>query len=195
MKLETILRIAGLMLFGGLLASAGILAECPAVGVDTGCGILMTITGASGGAATAFTVIAASNPTQGPYDGTEDTLVGVLNSSGVTVNTLTLSSTTDIFGFEGDGPCTVTPNPGNCNTLDPTGYAGPNVTFSGINAAHTSGTVYFMGGLASSGSRWFGLEKALTPSQISGTPEPGSMALLAAGLIALCLYTQRRAAA
>src|SRR5204863_3003508 len=108
-------------------ASGAVITQCPPVGADTGCGILITITGASaGGAATAFTVVAASAPTQPPYEDSEDTLIGVLNSSGVTVNSLALSSSTDIFGFDGDGPCTVLPNPGNCNPAEPSGYAGPN---------------------------------------------------------------------
>jgi hypothetical protein len=207
MDFKKMLIFMGLMLFGGSIASAAVITQCPPVGLDTGCGILITITGASGGATTAFTVIAASNPTQPPYDGVEDTLVGVLNSSGATVNSLALSSTTNLFGFDGDGPCTVFPNPGNCNALEPSGYAGPNVTFSGINPAGTAGTVNFTGGLPNGGSRWFGLEEALTPSQIlpgdgggggggvtPGIPEPGSMALLGSGLAGLLLYTRRRIA-
>jgi hypothetical protein len=165
----------------------------PPVGLDTGCGILITITAASGGATTSFTVVAASSPTQPPYDGIEDTLIGVLNSSGVTVNSLSLSSTTDIFGFDGDGPCTVAPNPGDCNVLEPSRYAGPNVTFSAINARFTAGTVNFTGGLADGGSGWFGLEEALIPSQIMpGVPEPGSMVLLGSGFIGLLTYGRRR---
>src|SRR4051812_35843407 len=88
------------------IASGAVITQCPPVGLDTGCGILLTITSASGGIAGAFTVVAATSPTQPPYEGSEDTLIGVLNNSGVTVNSLALSSTTDIFGFDGDGPCT-----------------------------------------------------------------------------------------
>lgn len=197
MKMKTIFSAMCLLLLAGSIASATLLTQCPAVGLDTGCGILITITAASGGATTAFTVVAASAPTQGPYDGVEDTLIGVLNASGMTVNTLALSSTTDIFGFDGDGPCatTVTPNPGNCNVAEPSGYGGPNVTFSGINAAFTAGTVNFTGGLADGASRWFGLEESLTPSQIMpGVPEPGSIALLGSGLTALLLFARRRIA-
>jgi hypothetical protein len=195
MNLRTLFGMVCLTLLAASISSAALITQCPAVGLDTGCGILITITGASGGVTTAFTVVAASAPTQPPYDGIEDTLVGVLNTSGVVVNTIALSSPVGIFAFDGDGPCTVAPNPGNCNTAEPSGYAGPNVTFSGINAAGTSGTVNFTGGLAANGSAWFGLEQALTASQITpGIPEPGSIALLGSGLTALLLYARRRTA-
>lgn len=194
MSFKPFLHVTTLMVAAGFASSAAVLTQCPPVGADSGCGILITITAASGGAATAFNVVAASNPTQGPYDGTEDTLVGVLNSSGLTVNTLALSSSTDIFGFDGDGPCTVTPNPGNCNAAERSGYAGPNVTFSGINSTGTAGTVNFTGGLPNSSSRWFGLEESLTPSQIQPgvVPEPVSTALLASGLAAFVIFSRRR---
>jgi hypothetical protein len=192
-KLSVFLFGVLMILAIGRPASAALFTQCPAVGLDTGCGILITITTSSGGAASAFTVAAASAPTQGPYDGIEDTLVGVLNSSGATVNTLALSSNTGLFGFDGDGPCTVSPNPGNCNPAEPSGYAGPGVTFSGISSNAFSGTVNFTGGLAEGASRWFGLEEALTPSQIMpGVPEPTSMALFGSGLTGLLFYARRR---
>ena len=41
---------------------------------------------------------------QGPYDGSDDTYIGVVNNSGATINSFTVSSTTDdIFGFDSDG--------------------------------------------------------------------------------------------
>ena len=193
MSIKTISHLIATLLVAVVSSSAAVITQCPPVGLDSGCGILITITSALGGAATGFNVIAASAPTQPPYDGAEDTLIGVINSSGVMVNTLTLSSSTDIFGFDGDGPCTVTPNPGNCNPADPSGYAGPNVTFSGINGAGTSGTVNFTGGLPDGASRWFGLEEALTPNQIQpgGVPEPTSITLLVSGMAAFFLYSRR----
>ena len=102
-------------LVGGLLASGATLAvtattagataptppfnECPPVGVDTGCAILIVInnTGAE----------VLTDPTQTPYDGIEDTLIGVLNdTTSTTVTGIPLSGGSNaIFDFDGDGAC------------------------------------------------------------------------------------------
>src|SRR3954447_6587175 len=47
--------------------------QCPAVGADPSCGILIVVNPGGG-----LTVL--KDPAVGPYDGLEDTLVGVLNS-------------------------------------------------------------------------------------------------------------------
>ena len=72
--------------------------ECPAVGADQSCGVLIYVTSSG--------VKVLSDPSQGPYDGGDDTLVGVLNASDKALPSLALSSSTDIFGFDGDGICT-----------------------------------------------------------------------------------------
>lgn len=93
------------------------------------------MTAASSGAATAFTVTTAS-PDQGPYDGSDDTLIGIFNSSGSTLTSIGLSSSSaDIFGFDGDGACTYITCPG---ATDLSSYAPAGVTFSGINAFEPS---------------------------------------------------------
>ena len=78
---------------------------CPSVGVSSGCNLTVTLN-ANGTA----TVGNGSSP--GNYDGSDDTLVGVINNSGHTVNSIHLSassssisaSSSSIFGFDGDGP-------------------------------------------------------------------------------------------
>ena len=96
----------------------------------------------------------AVNPNAVPlYDGDEDTLVGVQNLSGQTINALPISGSADdagenIFDFDGDGACSAAFL--NChNVADPTGYAGPTTSFSNIDESHSSGTVNFIGGARS----------------------------------------------
>lgn len=200
LNLKWALPVAALLLFGASQASA----QCPAVGADSsGCELVITVTAVNAsGVGTAFTV-ATTSPDQGPYDGVEDTLVGVKNSSGAVLTALNLSSPLDAFAFDGDGPCVSTGignTPSNCSS-DPSGYGGPGVSFSGINAAATSGTVSFAPGVANGGTAWFALEEAVTASQITGgggggtssTPEPGSFMLLASGLLGLVGFARRKA--
>lgn len=146
--------------------------QCPATGVNTGCQFLITIN--PGGSLSVAEDTTA--PNNGPYDGVEDTLVGVVNNSGGPVSSFTLNSTVDIFGFDSDGPCTQIPGPSNCSS-DPSAYGGPGVFFSGINGAATSGTIGFTPALANGASAWFGLEGALTITQILGLPTVAAPAL------------------
>ncbi|HEY6316529.1 MAG TPA: hypothetical protein VI462_01420 [Acidimicrobiia bacterium] len=158
--------------------------QCPAVGVDTGCAILLTIH--QDGTVTEQTDLT----NQPPYDGTEDTLVGVQNNSNFPVTTLHLTGVAtpgaQTFNFMAetppDGLCSsvppITPQPG-C-PFGPTTYEGPHTSFSNISADLASGNVNFDNGLfpATSNpcapptgiSTYFSLEGALQPSQLSITP-------------------------
>ena len=162
------------------------------VGSATGCGVIITVTAVDGnGNATAATITVPGNGN--PYDGDDDTLVGVQNNSGgvLLAVTLTSSSTTfgGIFGFDGDGACNYatrfSENSNDCFNgpfpePDPLDYEGPSNTFSNINSVscpifetcYTSGTVNFTGnGIAPGGSTWFALEG--TPQAIATITQTG----------------------
>jgi hypothetical protein len=132
--------------------------ECPAIGADQSCGILIYVT--SSGA----TVL--SDPSQGPYDGGDDTLVGVVNASGKAISSLSLSSNTGIFGFDGDGICTYSGWPAQSGCpYGPTGYEGPGTQLDGNGG--DSGTVVFTNKLSQGGVAYVGLENALTTADLA----------------------------
>jgi IPTL-CTERM motif len=163
-----VILLAGAWLLLIATPALAVFTQCPPVGLNTGCAILITIN-ADG----SVTVVGDPNPpNNGPYDGVEDTLVGLQNNSSSTFSTIHLSSTLNIFGFDGDGPCTASPPAPACNPADPTGYGGPGVTFSGISGAADAGDVNFSPGVPAGGSAWFALEEALTAAQINAGPPP-----------------------
>ncbi len=183
---------------GSSLMAAAV--PCPTVGTNA------AYTGAGGGCNTEITIAANGsistavvNPN--PYDGVEDTLVGVINNSSAPVTSLNIAGS-NIFGFDGDGICTYA-FAGNsyCSAsqslgTDPGDYQGPTSTFSTLD--NNTGTVLFSGGdvAANGGMSYFSLEEPPTANLVvtSGTPEPASMALLGAGLSALYFLRRRRKA-
>ena len=189
--------LAGGAAFGGISPAAA--AVCPAVGADADCAIILNITSVSGGVGT-FT--ASKGPSFGmPYDGTEDTLLGVTNSSGGIVNSIHLTSTTNIFGFDGDGLQTFISL---ANAPGATGYEGSFSKTSAFNLTGAldtftitnafTGDVNFPGGLVSGGSAFFSLEEALTLSKIAPTPEPATLSIVGAALAGFGLLRRRRKA-
>lgn len=191
-----------MLIMGTVALQAANTTPCPAVGSDTnGCEFIVTVTAVNGsGAATAFTVAVNSLGDQGPYDGSDDTLVGFINNSGSVLKSITISNTAGQFGFEGDGACTGTFTPGptaaQClggafQTTDPGDYLSVSATsVSGVTA--TSGTVNF-NNIANGSTAWVSLEGALSAAQISGgtppvTPAPSSLVLLMIGLAALSMF-------
>lgn len=71
--------------------------QCPPVYKDTGCQFLVTVT--NGGETI------GEDPTQGPYEGSDDALVGVQNNSSSPITSIHLSAEDELFGFDGDGIC------------------------------------------------------------------------------------------
>jgi hypothetical protein len=142
--------------------------QCPAIGADTGCGLLIDVTDGSQPAV-------YQDASQGPYDGADDTLIGVVNDSSGALASLPLTSGTNVFSFDGDGLCTYVPEPG-CPAAY--GYEGPGVTFSGISSDGTSGTVNFSPALRPGETAYFSLEAALAlvpPNNIVPGPANGGV--------------------
>jgi hypothetical protein len=139
--------------------------ECPAIGADPSCELLIDITPAG-------TSVTADPASPGPYDGADDTLIGLKNDSTASVSSIPLSSTTlDIFGFDGDGLCTFAPFTGSAGCpFDSTGYGGPGVSYSGYTANPMTGVVNFTPAIAPGGTAYFSLEDAIDPSTITVAP-------------------------
>lgn len=137
--------LATALLFNGNSWAIG---ACPAVGQSPSCAALITINPNG----SLKIQVDGSVP---PYDGVEDSLVGVINNSGASVFGIKLTGQ-NIFGFDGDGAFG-----GN--------YAGPNTSFS-IQDSGT-GTVNFTGpnGLGSGKFAYFSLEGPPTGIKLSPT--------------------------
>ena len=134
----------------------------------------------------------------GPYDGSDDTAIDVFNNSSASVPQINISSTLDIFGFDGDGIVTFVAAPSG-----PTGYEGPGTSFANIvgedfdgvdglgqTAATETGTVVFAGGLAPESTAYFSLEEDLsdasTPITVTnGTPLPAPAVMSLVGILGL----------
>src|SRR5712691_2747348 len=119
---------------------------CQAVGASASCGVFIVLN------ADGSTSLSVDPGSSNPFDGSDGTTIGVLNSSGRTIPSVVLASNLGLFGFDGGGMCSGTfppPTPTGCpfdNNVSDTGsdYAGPGITFSGISGTPaTSGVVNF----------------------------------------------------
>ncbi len=198
--------IASLALGGAaLLLSLGSASAAvfPNIGEDTnGPALIITLNPGGSGTITPGGVGSAGIP----YDGVEDTYIGLINNSGQLVTSIVLSApvAVGIFGFDGDGVGApvggVYPGPGfgtnqygTPNANDVTGpcigsgcsgggYGGPLGSFSGLftSAGFDFGTFTIAGGLAAGGFTWFSLEEPLT--EASFTAQVGSTTPIPAAL-------------
>jgi hypothetical protein len=82
-------------------SAQAVFSQCPPVDADAGCQFLVTVTAAGPSV--------AADATQGPYETSDDSLIGVQNASANAITALPLAAAgTTLFGFEADGLC----NPG-----------------------------------------------------------------------------------
>lgn len=190
------------VLLAGALASAVALAQtptCPAYGSASGCNTNIVVNADGSLSITA-------GPGATPYDGSDDNLVGILNNSGHTVNSIHLSgfgADGGIFEFDGDG-VDAFGAPGNAQ--DDSGYGGPLSYFSNITSVigtDSDGDVNFIGGLANGAQTYFSLEDTfaeapITPTPVGGgggtsvTPEPSTFVLLGTGALGIAGSLRRR---
>jgi hypothetical protein len=159
--------------------------ECPAIGSNTSCGLLISVANNS-------EQILGDPANSTPYDGSDDTLVGIVNNSSKPIYRIQLSSSSaSIFGFESDGICTFASggvsgstgftgdtycsasqkqgsDPGQATITDPNGsdYQGPANTYQNISSSTATGDVVFNGGLQPGASTYFSLEATLTAGQL-----------------------------
>lgn len=159
---------------------------CPAIGASSECSVVITKS-ATGTFSLASTGI-------GPYDGSDDTLIGVINNSATALTSFALSGS-NVFGFDGDGPNTYTGT-----SYGSTGYEGPNTSFTITDV--NDGVVNFLNGgvAANGGTAWFALEENLagavgTPPPITvggGVPEPTTWAMMLLGMGAVGYAMRKR---
>lgn len=160
-------------IFGAAIATAALMgavaghaATFPAYGNDPSANIVITFL-ANGGTTTV-------DNGYGPYDGVEDTYIGIVNNSGKTINSINFSSPQCIGCFDGDGLVAY----GAPSTYDPNGYGGPATFFT--NNTGYSLTANFTGGIAPGGSTYFSLEEPVAINTL-GVPEPTTWALMLLG--------------
>jgi lysophospholipase L1-like esterase len=150
--------------------------QCPAIGQSPSCQILLVVNPDQ-------SVSVLGDSSVGPYDGSDDTLVGILNNSSSPITAVTVSgSGSDLAGFDGDGICTYAAGGGHgpgfagdsyCTTQqiagdNPEDYAGPGTSFTLDPNSQDDVEVDFAGsGLAARHSTYFSLEGALTAAVVT----------------------------
>jgi hypothetical protein len=128
--------------------------QCPPVGAATSCKALIVVSDTTRNGRSGQTFTVQVDPAVSPFDGIEDTLVGIQNDSRNPVAGVTVFGAGDLFGFDGDGLCAYS-----SYCYGPTGYEGPGVSFNVL--ASGAGEVHFAS-LAPGASTFFGLESAVT---------------------------------
>jgi len=128
------------------------------------------------------TISVLGDSSVGPYDGADDTLIGIVNNSSAAITAVTVSGpNSGLAGFDGDGICTYATGGSSgsgftgdsyCTSQqvagdDPGDYAGPGTSFTLDPNSQDDVEVDFAGkGLAAGNSTYFSLEGALTAAVV-----------------------------
>lgn len=153
--------------------------QCPAVGAAPSCDILLVVNSDQ-------TITVTGNSSIGPYDGSDDTLVGIVNNSNSAISSITVSGPgSGLAGFDGDGICTYATGgtvggsgsgfvgDSYCDAqqlagTDPGDYSGPDNSFTLDPNSKDDVEVDFNGkGLTAGGTSYFSLEGALTAAVVT----------------------------
>jgi hypothetical protein len=158
------LAVAHAVPAGAATAPAPPFTECPAIGASPSCEILLVVNADN-------TVSVDGDPSVGPFDGSDDTLVGIINNSTAPVKAVTVSGPgSGLSQFDGDGICSGdygTWNGSSGCPYGPTGYEGPGTSFTTDPSLPDSAEVDFTGGLSPGKSAYFSLEGALTSAELT----------------------------
>lgn len=193
------------MRFSRFLAAGTIIAGLGAMSAPSSAATICPVfSGSSGACDLVFTFNANSSITTsgagGSSIGGEDALIGVVNNTTAQLFNFNLDGgSVGIFGFDSDGIDVYTHIGPIAGNPDLSTYGGPDAYFT--NIVGNVGTVNFAGGIAPGATDYFSLEQAISlsaPPTASGgnggtsVPEPGSVSLLAAGLLGLGLALRHK---
>ena len=152
--------------------------ECPAIGASPSCEILLVVNANN-------SVSVEGDPSVGTFDGSDDTLVGIVNNSGKAVKAVTVTGPgSGLSEFDGDGICSGDYGAWTGSTgcpYGPTGYEGPGTSFVTSPSLPDSAEIDFKHGLAPGGSAYFSLEGALASAHL--TARKGSLGFTVNGSI------------
>jgi PEP-CTERM motif len=195
MSRKAITAFATLAFLGVGASTASAQFSTPAIGTNTLGPEFIITWNADGSFSTAvnptyLAVATMANPTgdPGPYDGIEDTYIGVVNNNASTLTSLAVGSP-GAYLFDGDGACSTIGCTNGAGDL--TGYGGPGVTFTILDNDH--GIVNFAGGITMGHTAWFSLEEPVSLNTlVVGVPEPSTWAMMLLGFVGLGFLANRR---